>query len=67
MSDVTIDNHRAQFAFNGRMAELLKSVSDRYEILDISTREADLEEIFLTYYRDAPGGAGETETADVPC
>lgn len=52
VGDVTIDNHRAVFAFTGHMTELLKTVSDRYEIVDITTREADLEEIFLTYYRD---------------
>jgi hypothetical protein len=25
---------------------------DRYDLLDIRTQEADLEEIFLQYYRD---------------
>jgi hypothetical protein len=27
-------------------------VTERYDVVDISTQEADLEEIFLTYYRD---------------
>jgi hypothetical protein len=34
------------------MGVLLKAVTDRYNVLDIHTQEADLEEIFLTYYRD---------------
>lgn len=67
VSDVTVDNHRALFSFNGHMTELLRVVSDRYEIVDIATREADLEEIFLTYYRDTPGEVGEDEPAAVPC
>lgn len=54
VSDVTVDGHRASFAFDGPMSGLLRSVSDHHEILDIDTREADLEEIFLTYYRDGP-------------
>jgi ABC-2 type transport system ATP-binding protein len=40
------------FSFDGHMSELLRTLTDRYEIIDITTREADLEEIFLTYYRD---------------
>jgi hypothetical protein len=31
---------------------LLKAVTAHYDVVDISTQEADLEEIFLTYYRD---------------
>jgi ABC-2 type transport system ATP-binding protein len=58
VSDVTTDNHRAVFSFNGHMSQLLKAISDRYEIIDIATREADLEEIFLTYYRDSPAATG---------
>ena len=50
--DVTVENHRATFSFDGKMATLLKAVADRYDVLDITTEEADLEEIFLTYYRD---------------
>jgi ABC-2 type transport system ATP-binding protein len=50
--DVTVDNHRAVFSYDGKMAALLKVVADRYDVVDIATEEADLEEIFLTYYRD---------------
>ncbi len=52
VSDVIVDNHRAVFSYEGKMAGLLKVVADRYDVVDISTQEADLEEIFLTYYRD---------------
>ncbi len=58
VSDVTVDNHRAVFSFTGHMGHLLETVSERYEIVDIATREADLEEIFLTYYRDTPATTG---------
>jgi hypothetical protein len=34
------------------METLIKMVTDNYTLVDISTQEADLEEIFLTYYRD---------------
>ena len=67
VGDVTIDNHRAMFSFNGRMAELLATVSNRYEIVDITTREADLEEIFLTYYRDDAVDDLAAESVDVLC
>ncbi len=50
--DVTVADHRAVFSFDGKMAALLKTVADRYDVVDITTQEADLEEIFLTYYRD---------------
>lgn len=34
------------------MDELLKSAAATYSLIDINTQEEDLEEIFLTYYRD---------------
>ena len=56
--DVTVENHRVVLSFAGSMDSLLRMVVDRYGVVDIATREADLEEIFLTYYRDAPAPAG---------
>jgi ABC-2 type transport system ATP-binding protein len=50
--DVTVEDHRAVLSYDGTIDTLLKTVADRYDIVDITTREADLEEIFLTYYRD---------------
>ena len=38
-------------SFDGDMGELLKAATDRYGVADIKTSEADLEEIFLTYYK----------------
>jgi ABC-2 type transport system ATP-binding protein len=39
-------------SFDGDMGALLAAASARYSIVDISTQDADLEEIFLTYYHD---------------
>jgi len=50
--DVTVENHRAVLSYDGKIHDLLKTVADRYDIVDMTTQEADLEEIFLTYYRD---------------
>jgi ABC-2 type transport system ATP-binding protein len=50
--DVKASNHQVTLSFDGRLETLLKVVTDRFHVLDISTEEADLEEIFLTYYRD---------------
>ena len=50
--DVAIHGHTATITFDGKIEGLLSAVAERYEVIDISTAEADLEEIFLTYYRD---------------
>jgi ABC-2 type transport system ATP-binding protein len=50
--DVRIENHRIVLSYDGKMEDMLRVVMDRYELLDIHTQEADLEEIFLTYYRE---------------
>jgi ABC-2 type transport system ATP-binding protein len=57
--DIEIENHRATLSYDGQMAALLKTVADRYDVVDIHTQEADLEEIFLTYYRDEARDAAE--------
>ncbi len=49
--DVSVDDHRVTMSFDGHMDSLL-SAAGRYTLVDINTEEADLEEIFLTYYRD---------------
>lgn len=51
-SDVTVGNHHVVMFFEGDMGALLRAATERYTIVDISTQEADLEEIFLTYYHD---------------
>ncbi len=50
--DVTVENHHVSLSFDGQMESLLKEITGRYKLVDITTQEADLEEIFLTYYRD---------------
>jgi len=50
--DVAVENHRVQLSYEGKMAALLTTVAEHYDVIDISTQEADLEEIFLAYYHD---------------
>ncbi len=50
--DVSANDHRIVLSYDGKMDTLLTKVAGRYEVVDITTAEADLEEIFLTYYRD---------------
>ena len=50
--EVASQNEHVTLSFDGQMETLLKVVTERYHVLDITTHEADLEEIFLTYYRD---------------
>ncbi|MDJ0953164.1 MAG: ABC transporter ATP-binding protein [Acidimicrobiia bacterium] len=50
--DVTVENHHVMLSFDGQMETLLKVATQSYSLLDISTQEADLEEIFLTYYEE---------------
>lgn len=49
--DVSVASHHAVMSFDGKMEDLIKTATARYELVDISTQEADLEEIFLEYYR----------------
>jgi len=49
---VNVEDHHVTLSFDGPMETLLKAIAGRYSLLDITTHEADLEEIFLTYYRD---------------
>jgi ABC-2 type transport system ATP-binding protein len=50
---VTTEDHRASLTFDGKMDILLKAATSHYDVVDIRSEEADLEEIFLTYYRGA--------------
>jgi ABC-2 type transport system ATP-binding protein len=60
--DVEVRGNQVELSFDGAMAELLTAVSEGPALVDIATREADLEEIFLTYYRDEAETAGEAVT-----
>jgi ABC-2 type transport system ATP-binding protein len=57
VSDVIVDNHHVVMSFDGQMESLLELATSRYTLEDITTHEADLEEIFLTYYREEEVGA----------
>ena len=46
------NEHSIVLSFDGQMDQLLKAATDRYHLVDITSEEADLEEIFLTYYED---------------
>jgi len=48
---VEVTERRTVLSFDGKMAALLK-IAEQHDVLDVTTEEADLEEIFLTYYRD---------------
>ncbi len=50
--DVAVGNQHVTLSYSGHMGTLLEVVTGRYTLIDISTQEADLEEIFLTFYRD---------------
>lgn len=52
VSDIAVSNHHVVMSFEGDMGALLKTAAAHYAIIDINSQEADLEEIFLTYYRD---------------
>jgi ABC-2 type transport system ATP-binding protein len=55
--DVKIDAKVVTLSIDGPMAPLLKMVSERFAIVDMSVEEADLEDIFLTFYRDESAAA----------
>ena len=52
VQDVLVDNHRATLSYQGRMDVLLRALAEKYDVVDITTHEADLEEIFLRFYED---------------
>jgi len=54
--ELEVENHHATMSFDGKMESLLGAAKGRYTLVDINTQEADLEEIFLTYYRDEEVG-----------
>ena len=59
--NVVVEGNQVEMSFGGDMGELLSTVTQRYGVADIRTSEADLEEIFLTYYHDDDAGDGEQQ------
>ena len=55
VGEIEVDGERAIISFDGEMTDLLGAV-DGHRLRDISTEDADLEEIFLTYYHDEAAG-----------
>lgn len=51
VKDVVAQGNHVTLSFDGPIETLLSAAAD-HTLVDISTQEADLEEIFLTYYRD---------------
>ncbi len=50
--DVAAKEHSVRLSFDGNMDELLGIATGKHHLIDINSEEADLEEIFLAYYRD---------------
>lgn len=50
--EVTVEDRHVSLSFDGRLGHLLEVATSRYSLVDVTTHEADLEEIFLTYYHD---------------
>ncbi|MEO8323217.1 MAG: ABC transporter ATP-binding protein, partial [Actinomycetota bacterium] len=56
VKEATVREAFAHFVVEGSIDALVK-VAAQFEVLDIVSEEADLEEIFLTYYRGDEEGA----------
>ena len=63
--DVTVDGVHVHVSYEGPVTELLRAATE-YEVLNLTSRESDLEEIFLGYYRpdrtDDPAATSVLET-----
>jgi len=61
VSNVVIEGRRIVLSYDGTMDVLLKAAMDHNDtVVDITTHEADLEDIFLTYYEDSSEGEGRS-------
>ncbi|MCU1470785.1 MAG: transporter [Glaciihabitans sp.] len=58
LRDVAVDGVHAHVSYEGPVTELLRAAST-HEVVNLTSREADLEEIFLTYYRKDGPVSGE--------
>jgi ABC-2 type transport system ATP-binding protein len=63
--DVHATDGRVRLSFDGRMEDLL-GVARRHHLVDINSEEADLEEIFLAYYRGEDGSDATTAAGVAP-
>lgn len=49
---VLVEGNRVFLSYEGTMDRLLAVVTEKFHLVDVSTNEADLEEVFLTYYQE---------------
>ncbi len=63
--DTQLRGNAILLSFDGDMEELLAVATGRHHLVDINSEEADLEEIFLAYYRDdeTPSTSASRENA----
>ena len=54
--DIEIDGDHARISYEGSVNPILRAAI-AYEVINLYSRDADLEEIFLTYYRESDGDA----------
>jgi ABC-2 type transport system ATP-binding protein len=62
LKDIAIDGLQATASVEGSMTELLKAAT-ALQVVSLSSSEADLEEIFLTYYRGPENGKEAADAA----
>lgn len=66
--EVHVRDRTVACSFDGHMEDLLTAATDGHHLVDISSEDADLEEIFLAYYRDdapAPAAASGARRQEV--
>jgi ABC-2 type transport system ATP-binding protein len=56
VTHLTLDGNKVSLQATGELAPLLRVIAD-HDPLDLVTRHADLDELFLAYYRDTPADA----------
>jgi ABC-2 type transport system ATP-binding protein len=55
---VEVEGHEARIEVEGSLARVMKVAAD-HEVVDLHVQEADLEEVFLAYYRGERAAGGE--------
>lgn len=52
--EVNIADHIVRLNFDGELGVLLAGVGKKYTVVDLVAQDADLEDVFLTFYREQP-------------
>ena len=63
--DAELRDNAIVLSFDGAMEELLAVATGRHHLVDINSEEADLEEIFLAYYREVPTAHDDASREEV--